>query len=51
VPTKKKRFEWKKKDVDYIKGVYKDKKNHNTLSPSSQIAKKKPEAQSNQINN
>jgi len=41
VPTKKKRFEGKKKDVDYIEGGYKDKKNHNTLSPLSQIANKK----------
>jgi len=40
VPTKKKRFEGKKKDVDYIEGGYKDKKNHNTLSNSSQIANK-----------
>jgi hypothetical protein len=41
VPTKKKRFEGKKKDVDYIEGGYKDKKKHNTLSPLSQIANKK----------
>jgi hypothetical protein len=62
-PTKKKGFREKKKDVDHIKGGYRDKKNHfqnyNTSSPSPQIANinfnspfpvKKPEAQSNQFN-
>ena len=62
--TKEKRLWKEEKDVDDIKGGYKGKKNHflnyNPLSFSSQIANinfnssfptKKPEIQTNQVNN
>jgi hypothetical protein len=64
VSTKEKRLWKEEKDVDDIKGGYKGKKNHflnyNPLSFSSQIANinfnssfptKKPEIQTNQVNN